>query len=194
MDDDPKNERPLFFDLWPPLSFINCPECKCHWSTPRFGTHSAYFPAVIASENNPHREGLRRAHCPSCGILLPEVQDLIATGKAEASPVRGCPFAGTVSGIRRWLSDFAGFEVKLWKYVVSHSNLVLRIEQKATSRHAFLICMRTGQIQMPSLHWRCGLALEATASPDHWALVDKGAGVRIECSHIGIFKDVESVW
>lgn len=194
MDDQPEHERPFLFDLWPTVSFINCPECKCHWSRPSFGTTESYFPALHADAEQAHRKGLLRAHCPCCGILLPEINELIHRGLASASPVKGHPFIGTVSGVQEFLKGCSGCQARLWNYVVSHSNVVLKIDSKHDNTHAFVICMMTRQVLIPSIHWQCSLSLDSTDNPRYWALVDASSGVRIECCAVGIYHQVERLW
>lgn len=194
MNDQPMHERPLFFDLWPPVSFINCPKCKCHWSRPNFGTTETYFPGLHEDSEHVCRKGILRAYCPCCGILLPDINELILSGLASASPVKGHPFTGTVSGVREFLKGSHGCQARLWDYVASHSNVVLKVDSKHDNTHAFIICMMTRQVQIPGIHWHCSLSLDSTDDSRYWALVDASSGVRIECSAVGIYHQVESLW
>ena len=193
MDDQPQHERPHLFDLWPPISFINCPECKCHWSRPGFSTQGSSFPALDTGSEHADRKGISRAYCPSCGILLPEIDQLILSQMARRTPVHGKPFVGTVSGVRAFLNDGHGCQARLWDYVATHSCVVLKIDSKVEQTHAFVVCIRVRQMLIPAIHWDCRLSLDSTEDPDCWALVDAGSGVRIECVAVGIFHSLESL-
>lgn len=191
MDDE--NERPGLFNLWPSVTFINCPKCGTHWVEPRFGSKDAVFPPFDCLYDE--REPIQRAHCPRCGDLLPTIDDLSTTEHAVGRPpIKGKPFVGTISGIQGFLEQSAGAHAQLWRYFVSHSNLILKLDSTTNDTHAFVVCTMTVTLVLPKLHWRSSLVLQSTHKPDYWALRDEAAGVEIVAAAIGIFHDVEALW
>ncbi len=182
------SERPLLFDLWPQISYINCPECKAHWHTPRILSEGVSFPpAKITTDNT-------RVYCPHCGILLPELAALLEIEEADVSPVANKPFLGTITKIQQFLDDSKGAEAKLWEYQVSHSQLVLLVRSPQNSTHAFFICRGVVSLELPSIHWSSDFTLQPTDDHKHWQLCDKAASARIVCSAIGIFHQLTRLW
>lgn len=173
---DDEREHPGLFDLWPQIAYINCPQCKVHWPSPH-----------LHSENPP-------AYCPQCGACLPELATLLELGLADGSPVENKPFIGTVSGIQAFLRDAQGAKTQLWKYVVSHSYLVLKMNSLHDDTHAFMVCLLAESVELPQLHWRASLALTPTSDKEVWELRDEAMGARIRCRGIGIFHQVTRLW
>lgn len=191
MDDE--NERPGLFNMWPSVAFINCPKCGTHWVEPRFASDDAFFPPYESAYDE--REPLQRAHCPRCGDLLPKLDELAAIEYAVGRPpIHDKPFIGTISGIQKFLERSRGETAKLWQYMVSHSNLILKIDSTTDGTHAFVVCTMTKTLVLPKLHWKSNLVLQSTDNPDYWALRDETAGVEIIAAAVGVFYDVESLW
>ncbi len=178
-------ERPkLFRSYWPRITHIKCGECETHWDRPQFASHNAYFPPPALNEE---QVAITRAYCPRCGVLMPELPDLIHAGLATESVVAHKPFIGTVSGVREFLADSRNSGIHLWEYVVSHSHLTLKIDSKRDATYAFVRCVLTRSVQLPSLSWKGCLSLQPTEDKDYWQLVDEEANTRIVCAMIGVF-------
>jgi hypothetical protein len=191
MDDE--TERPGLFNMWPSVTYINCPNCGTHWPEPRFGSDDAIFPP-IESENET-RESLDRVYCPRCGELLPSIHELASKDCVVGRPpILGKPFIGTISGIRRLLERSRGADTQLWQYFVSHSNLILKIDSTKDKTHAFVVCSMTKTVVLPKLYWKSSFVLESTEHQDDWALRDEPAGAEIVCSAIGIFHELNQLW
>ena len=184
-------ERPqLFRSFWPRITHIRCPECKTFWHKPNFASDEAYFPPPAPNEG---QVAMNRAYCPRCGVLMPDVNDLMETGLASESAVAHCPFIGTISGVREFLAASRNSGIQLWEYVVSHSHLTLKINSQRDSTHAFVRCVLTRSVQLPQLSWRGCLSLQATEDKEYWQLVDEEANARIVCAVIGIFHQLASL-
>lgn len=191
--DDEKEPNPVVFNhIWPSIKYIKCPACETYWDRPGFGSSDAFFPAPRTPSKYEERTGITRAHCPRCGVLLPELTELKSAGLVGVSPVADKPFIGTISGIRQFLIDSRGCVARLWSYEVSHSNLALMIRSKQDAEYAFIVCTMTRTVEFPTVHWKSSLTLKPTNDPDEWELLDEEASIRIVCKAIGIFHQLTS--
>ena len=189
---DDQIERPGLFDLWPSVTYINCPHCDAHWFELRFYAKGARFPHLVSSVDAPDSQD--HAYCPRCSTLLPSIDELAALDHAIGrSPTFGKPFVGTTSGIRSFLGKSQGAPTKLWNYVVSHSQLVLKLNSTTDKTHAFVVCLMTQTVVLPSVSFKSSLVLESVDT-DTWALRDKTAGVEVVCCGIGIFYSLDILW
>lgn len=180
-------ERPGLFKMWPYLESVRCPNCDISWQAPQFASAEVYFPSGPKISKFEQRAGVTRPHCPHCGVLLPELQELIESEHAWISPLEKMEFAGTISGVRQFLAGARGKSIRLWKYRASHSMLALMIKSATNAMEAYIVCPMTSLIQLPRVYWKCNFTLEPTNDPDEWALVDEVTPARIECSMVGIF-------
>ena len=182
-------ERPsLFRSFWPPVVSIKCGSCATYWRNPEFAAEKWAFPPCYANEA---QEQVTRAHCPRCGVLLPELAEMVESGFAVEHPTKGKPFIGTQSELRRFFADWQGCKIQLWEYVVSHSYLTFRLTH-SNSTHAFLRCMMTKSIELPSVGWSANLTLQNADQPEYWLMMDYDASVRVECRMIGVFHGLKT--
>lgn len=171
----------MFRSYWPPILNIRCAACSAIWHCPDFSNEQGAYPHTL----------LTGAHCPNCGIRLPELRQLIERDLAVPHPSVRQAFIGTRAGLRDFFAEWQQCKAELWDYVVSHKHLTLRLTH-ADSRDALLRCVFTRSVHLPNLCWQAKLSLRAAAESELWQLLDEEADVRIVCRLIGVFHDSEN--
>ncbi len=190
---DEKTERPGVFNLWPSITYINCPNCGTHWHEPRFGSEDAVFPPIQSDDDK--RQSISRVHCPRCGNLLSPIEELSSKAYCVGrSPILNKPFIGTISGIRDFIERCRGADTQLWQYTASISNLVLKIDSLTDNTHAFVVCSGTTALVLPKLYWKSSLALSSTDDRSCWTLRDEAEEAEVSCARVGIFHQLTNLW
>ena len=188
------NDRPLLFYLWPIVTSIHCPSCRALWENPSVRCGEESYPPF--SRNPESEPKCIAAYCPSCGKQLPSLSELHTKGNLGLPPVHNTQFIRDFEDLTSFFDRTSGQIAQLWKYWVSHSNLVMRIFQEDCDEHAFVVCQGTRRVELPQTSFNSTFAL-SKFGPSYsrcLRLEDKASGATIECGQMGIFCESSELW
>ena len=160
-----------------------------------------------------HCYDVPRPYCSLCGAKQPDRDELEAKGLIIYASSSGTPsYTSDIKEMNSFLHRHKGKPIALWRYIVSHSELELRLRNSGSPNgtnepwlNTLILCSATELIQIPELRWSCELAIEEEQevfeevyhpelghyTRNYYLLVDKPAKIKIKCRSIGMFYDVK---
>ena len=147
-----------------------------------------------------HTDAQYRPYCGLCGAEQPDESRAQATGLAIPGPTSGKKSTRELDEIARFITEHHGKAIRLWNYCVSHCELELRLrhsgapcESKEPWLNTVIYCAATKYIQVPTSAWDSAMVIETkdTKYGIQYILVDVPSNVRIECSMLTLYFDVE---
>lgn len=127
--------------------------------------------------------------------LLPKIEKDLPLGKGtEETRIASFNF----DGVKQTLSEMKGLQVRLWKYLVSHSLLELRVAHCAAGANenrfnTIIVCAGTKQISIGTSSWKSNLKMEIESDREQfktYRLFDEEAKVLIVCDNVSIEKSM----